>query len=237
VIIATGRAIEGAERFREGLGLEGPMVYFNGAIVADMPSWKILNAALLSKEAAGFCADLSRSMGVYYQIYFPGGPDNPRQVLLTDEWRSEAEMYLNHTGTRAEVGDLKKALAAPGLEGCIKGMFLAEPEVLEALRPKIIQRFGNTLYIARTLRTFLEVMDCRVSKGEGLKLALAYRGLKPGETIAFGDEENDLPMFSAAAYAVAPSNAKESALKAADLVIGSNEEDAVAAFLEKTFLV
>jgi Cof subfamily protein (haloacid dehalogenase superfamily) len=236
VIITTGRAIQGAESFRERLGVEGPMVYFNGAVVADMPWGTILNSTLLAKEAAEFCVDLSRNMGVYYQIFFPGTEDNPRQVLMTESWGPGAEMYLNHTGIRAELGDLKEALSAPGLEGCIKSMFLAEPEILETLRASLTERFGNGLYVARTLRTFLEVMDYRVSKGRGLRLALEYRGLEPSQAMAFGDEENDLPMFEAAAYAAAPSNAKESVLNAADLVIGSNTEDGLAAFLEETFL-
>lgn len=236
VIIATGRAIEGAESFRDRLGAEGPMVYFNGAVVADMPGGTILNCTLLAREAAEFCVDLSRSMGIYYQVFFPGSPDDPRQILMTENWGPGAEMYLTHTGLRAELGDLKKALSAPGLEGCIKSMFLAEPEILETLRVRLAERFGNSLYVARTLRTFLEVMDCRVSKGEGLRLALAHRGLKPSETMAFGDEENDLPMFDVVACAAAPSNAKESVLNAVDIVIGSNAEDGLAVFLEKTFL-
>ncbi|MCL2232927.1 MAG: HAD family hydrolase, partial [Treponema sp.] len=47
--IATGRAIGGTEPFREALGLEGPMIYCNGAIVLDMPSGRILSTTLLDK--------------------------------------------------------------------------------------------------------------------------------------------------------------------------------------------
>jgi hydroxymethylpyrimidine pyrophosphatase-like HAD family hydrolase len=58
--------------------------------------------------------------------------------------------------------------------------------------------------------------------------------LSPAEIIAFGDEENDIGMLSLAGYSVAPSNARESVLKAVKLVIGSNADDSVARFLEKT---
>jgi hydroxymethylpyrimidine pyrophosphatase-like HAD family hydrolase len=53
--------------------------------------------------------------------------------------------------------------------------------------------------------------------------------------IAFGDEENDLPLFSESAYAVAPANAKETVRSAADIVVASNAEDGVAEFLETLF--
>ncbi|GHV90198.1 haloacid dehalogenase [Spirochaetia bacterium] len=236
VIIATGRAIEAAERFRLPLGAEGPMVYFNGAVVADMPGAKILSATLLDLEAVNFCIDLSRSAGVYYQVFLPGTAEHPRQRLMAERQAPETEMYFKHTGIQAEIGDLKEALAVPGLVGCIKSMFLAEPEVQDAIRPKIEERFGKDLYIARTLRTFLEIMNPKVSKGEGLKIALERRGLEPARVIAFGDEENDLPMFGVTGFAIAPANAKESVKSRADLVIGPNTEDGVAAFLEETFL-
>jgi hydroxymethylpyrimidine pyrophosphatase-like HAD family hydrolase len=43
-------------------------------------------------------------------------------------------------------------------------------------------------------------------------------------------------MFSLAAYALAPANAKEKVRHLADRVIGANAEDGVAAFLEENFL-
>jgi Cof subfamily protein (haloacid dehalogenase superfamily) len=115
-------------------------------------------------------------------------------------------------------------------------MFLAEPDVQDRIRPKLGERFGSSIYVARTFPTFLEVMNASVSKGRGLSLVLEHRGLKPEEVIAFGDEENDLPMFKIAAYSVAPANAKETVKAAADFVTLSNTEDGVADFLEKTFL-
>ena len=114
-------------------------------------------------------------------------------------------------------------------------MFLAEPEVQAALRPKIVGRFGKSIYMAQTLWNFLEIMDVKVSKGQGLKSIMEHCSLKPEEVIAFGDEENDLPMFAVAGFSVAPSNAKDHVKAAADIVIGSNAEDGVAAFLEEFF--
>ncbi|MCL2374291.1 MAG: Cof-type HAD-IIB family hydrolase [Treponema sp.] len=235
VIINTGRTIDGAEPFRAALGLEGPMVYCNGAIVMDMPEGRLLSATLLDLEVARFCVDLSRETGAYYQVFFPGGNDKTRTVLVAEQEGAQREMYFHHAGRRATLGDLKEALSQPGLAGCIKGMFLAEPDVLDALRPKIDRQFGKSIYIAQTLRTFLEIMDARASKGQGLKLVMDHYSLKREEVIAFGDEENDLPMFAAAGFCAAPFNAKDNVKAAADIVVGSNAEDGIAAFLEEFF--
>jgi hydroxymethylpyrimidine pyrophosphatase-like HAD family hydrolase len=82
----------------------------------------------------------------------------------------------------------------------------------------------------------LELLKYGVSKGEGLKTAMKHRGLVREEVIAFGDDENDLSMFDVAGFSVATSNAIDKNREAADLVIGSNAEEGLAAFLEETFL-
>ena len=235
IIIATGRAIEAAEPFRISLGVTGPVICYNGAVVADMPAAEIISITLLDKIAVEFCIELSRETGIYFQAYFPGTAADPRIVLLTERDAPEREMYHKHTGILAELGDLKEALHRPGVAGCVKTMFLAEPEVQALIRPRLIEHFGDSVYIAQTYRTFLEVMDAKVSKGQGLKIAMERLSLKPSEVIAFGDEENDLPMFGAAGFSAAPSSAKENVKAKADQVIGSNAEDGVAEFLEGFF--
>ena len=234
-IIATGRAIDGTEPFREALGLEGPMIYCNGAIILDMPSGRILSTTLLDKESTLFCVDISRKTGVYYQAYFPGTVDRRENTLIAERDGPERELYFTHAGMRAELGDLKEILNRPGAEGCIKGMFMAEPEILQELRPKLEEHFGKNVYLVHTFRTYLETMNANVSKGRGLKLIMEHYSLKSEEVIAFGDEENDLPMFAAAGFSAAPANAKDNVKAAADIVIGSNAEDGVAAFLEEFF--
>jgi len=79
-------------------------------------------------------------------------------------------------------------------------------------------------------------MNAGVSKGTGLKTVMECRGLKPEEVIAFGDEENDIPMFSVAGFSAAPSNARENVRQAADFVFGSNAEEGLAAFLDDLFM-
>ncbi|MDR1420348.1 MAG: HAD hydrolase family protein [Treponema sp.] len=238
VIIATGRAVDAAEKYRAAIGTEGPMVYFNGAEVVDMPSRKLLSAALLDREAAVFCAELSRSMGVHFQVFLPGragkaGPVLDAEILLVEKESPEAEMYRGHTGLVPVTGDIVEALSAPGCTGCIKGMFIAEPALHGVISGKIAGRFGNGVAVMRTYPTFLEVMNPGVSKGEGLKTALFSRGVDPSRTVALGDEENDLSMFAAAGFSAAPANARGSVREAADLVIGANSEDGAAVFLEE----
>jgi hydroxymethylpyrimidine pyrophosphatase-like HAD family hydrolase len=195
----------------------------------------VLSAALLELEAADFCVDLARRWDLHFQVFFPAVPGGPGETLMIEKDRPEAEMYRRHTGIPPVLGDLKKTIAEGRMPGCIKAMFIAEPEAQERLRPLLAERFGGRIYVARTFPTFLEVMTAGVSKGAGLRAAMKKRGLNAADVIALGDEENDLPMFEAAAFSAAPASAKEKVRQAAGMVIGSNAEDGVAAFLEKLF--
>ncbi|MDR2068416.1 MAG: Cof-type HAD-IIB family hydrolase [Spirochaetaceae bacterium] len=235
VILCTGRSVEGAEPYRAALDARGPMVYFNGAKVADMPGGRVLNLSLLDKDTANFCVDLARSRGVYYQIYFPGTRERPGDLLMAERRTEETALYRNHTGVEAVIGDLKEALAHPDCPGCIKGMFITGPAQQDAIRPLLAENFGGRIYMTRTHVSFLELMAPEVSKGRGLKLAMDHLGLSSGELIALGDEENDLPLFETAGFSAAPANAKPPVLAAADFRIGSNAEEGAAAFLEALF--
>jgi hydroxymethylpyrimidine pyrophosphatase-like HAD family hydrolase len=250
-ILCTGRAVQAAEKYRAALGLSGPHVYCNGAVVAEMPGGKIHAMTLQDKESALFCVDLSRKTGFYFQAFFPGFPapastptaaltagaapagGEPRYRLMAERGGPEWELYRRHTGIEAEIGDLEAALADPAVPGCVKTMFITDTESQALIRPLIRERYS--LYIAGTLGPFLEIMNARASKGEGLKTALGILNLNSRDTIAFGDEENDLPLFKAAGFSVAPANARDMVKAAAGLVIGSNAEEAVAAFLEDFF--
>ena len=237
IIIATGRSMESAERYRLPLNAAGPMVYFNGAVVAEMPAGEIIKTTLLDTKAVEICVDLSREMDIHFQVYFLDGKNGEARkiTLLAEKDGEERGMYHKHTGILTELGDLKENLKSRGNKTCIKAMYLAEPDVQAKLRPRLDERLGGIVYVAQTLHNFLEIMDKEASKGSGLEFIMERLSLKKEEVIAFGDEENDLPMLKAAGFSVVPSNAKALLKESADLVIGSNAEDSVAAFLEQFF--
>ncbi len=75
----------------------------------------------------------------------------------------------------------------------------------------------------------MEINDAEAHKGRAL-LRLAERlGLRPDQTMAFGDGLNDVTMLRAAGLGVAMGNACPEALAAANTVTADCDHDGVAA--------
>jgi len=83
--------------------------------------------------------------------------------------------------------------------------------------------------------TFFEINKGGCNKGVAIKKFCDKFGVRFEDTIAIGDDLNDRKMFSAVAYKVAMGNALDEIKTLADRVIGTNQEDGVAEFLEKFY--
>jgi Cof subfamily protein (haloacid dehalogenase superfamily) len=245
VMLATGRGPESVEPYRARIGATGPQLYYNGAEVLDMPSRKFIHGKLLKVEAARFLAELSRKTGCYFQGYFPSNAlagasfavkDPAKEALLADRLGEESDYYRKTSGLQPQAGDLLEALSLPEARGIIKGMFIVDESRHAELREAIAERLGDEVSVVRSSPLYLEILAAGVSKGDGLIHALEYLGLDAAGALAFGDEENDLPMLEAAGFSAAPANSSQNALDAADFHIGSNADDGVAAFLEERVL-
>jgi len=245
IIIATGRAIEASEKYRSAMGAEGPMVFFNGAEVADVPTGKILYANMINLDVVTLGSDIARDLDIHFQVFLPPGispetgkidPNRKYEALLFEKQGPAIDYYAKHTGINPILKDFKSITQMPDVKGCVKGMFIADPSLHDEIRKRMKDRFGDQVCVIRSYPTFLEIINSGVSKGVGLKVAMEHRGLKPEEVIAFGDEENDLPMFPVAGFCGAPASAREKIREAADFVYGSNADEGLALWLEEKFL-
>lgn len=74
---------------------------------------------------------------------------------------------------------------------------------------------------------YLDFMGKGCNKGKGLSVIQDHYGIKPEETVAFGNADNDIPMLLQAKYSYAVENASDNLKKVASEVIGPMKEDAV----------
>ena len=87
-----------------------------------------------------------------------------------------------------------------------------------------------------TLTLNMEINAPGVHKGRGLMALAEHLGLRADQVMACGDSGNDLEMIRAAGLGVAMANATAPVLEIANYVTLSNEEDGVAAAVERFVL-
>ena len=218
VAIATGRMYQTARPYGERLGL--------GGLIETLESKKILFQQVIPREWAQELADLARRRGWQLQTYI----DDVLRAARDDEWIRD---YERITHSKACIcgddfyhvqGDCNKLLSRGGHDDLV-----ARKALIEKTFPG---RF-NVLFSAPT---FLEIMPQGVDKGEGIRRLGELYGIGTDEIMALGDSQNDLDMLKAAGFPVAMANAAEEVKAAAAYVTASNDDDGVAAAVEKFVL-
>ena len=79
---------------------------------------------------------------------------------------------------------------------------------------------------------WLEIQVKGTSKGDAYREIQQMTGIASSQCACAGDGENDLPMFAVSGLSIAPANAMPSVKQKADLIIGKNDEDSVAHWME-----
>lgn len=86
--------------------------------------------------------------------------------------------------------------------------------------------------MACSAQTFLEIFPKNFNKGVALKHICNQLQIAPEETMAFGDQELDIPMIEAAGLGVAMGNAISELKEKADYITTSNNKDGISDALQ-----
>ena len=102
------------------------------------------------------------------------------------------------------------------------------------LQQEVASVLGDTLCeITTSGPPFVEISAMGSNKGVGIEKTASLLGFSAADTIAFGDNHNDIPMFRWAGHAVAMGNAVDAVQAESHAVTLPNTEDGVAQYLEQ----
>jgi hydroxymethylpyrimidine pyrophosphatase-like HAD family hydrolase len=101
------------------------------------------------------------------------------------------------------------------------------------LEKQMYEVLKDRMGVYRSEPYFLELVPKGIDKAQPLAVLLEKIGATKEEMIACGDGFNDLSMIKFAGLGVAMANAQEVVRQSADYITLSNEEDGVAAVVEK----
>lgn len=230
IVLASGRPIEGLDRYLEELNLVKEDEYvlsYNGCLVQETKTKKIICEFGLKGKDLQYFYDLSCSLGVNIHAF------SPQRGLITPKNSKYTEVEANINQIEINICDFSTVKED---EDIIKIMFIDEPEILE----KAIEALPKELYdkynIVKSTPFFLEVISKDAGKGVGLKALAQYLNVKQEEVIAVGDAGNDLDMIEYAGLGVAMANASENVKEIANYITDSNNEDGIVKVIEKFIL-
>ncbi len=208
VVLASGRRHERMLPFHRQLGLDTPLISSQGALVRETGSGRDLYrrflpsglACQIAKEAAAEEGSL---------LYFtPAGVYISRRTVHTDLFQTRNRQPL------IECWDLRR-FAGPPPE---KIIWVDSPARTAARLPWALSRYGGGLEVTVTSPEYLVFTARGANKAAALQAVAAHYGIGSSAVVAFGDGNNDVPMFQWAGLGVAMSTATPQAQAAADLV-------------------
>ena len=222
-LIATGRMFVSARRVAERLGIQRPIVCYQGAMVGDPGTGEILvhrpiEAPLAREILSAMPEEHARRSNLYVDDELNVWEEN--EATLRYAQVAGVPMHV--------VGDTTKWLERP----TTKIVTVGTPATMDVLRDAMQPVFGSRAFVAKSLPYFLEFAAPGVSKASGHALVADLLGFTAEQAIAVGDAENDREMLEWASLGVAVANADERLIGEADAVIPSVHDDGVAQLLE-----
>ncbi|MFW6195671.1 MAG: HAD family hydrolase [Chloroflexota bacterium] len=222
VTLATGRMLRSAMRFAKALGTSGPVVCYQGAIVADPVSGQVLRHERLQPCVARAALSIIDNGGSHINVYL----EDHIYVADRNEWAvgyaSRMELDLMVVDDLAPLADSRPTLV----------MAVDEPERVKAIAEEISSYFDGQAMVTHSIPRFCEVASPDAGKARALEFVTSRLRIKSSEVVAFGDGAGDVDMLEWAGLGVAVGDPHHSALEASDARVAGPDRDGVAVFLE-----
>ncbi|MFJ8907583.1 HAD family hydrolase [Streptomyces sp. NPDC102359] len=224
-LVVTGRPAPRVRSLLGDLGCTGLAVCGQGAQVYDAGTDRMLWSVRLDRELAETAlGKIEAEVGEVYAAVDQDGVDG--RTLIEPGYRMPHPTLPSVPVERRD--DL---WARPISKVLLRHPRLSDDALAAAARSVV----GSLATVTMSGPGTVELQPCGVTKATGLALAAEHLGLRPEDTIAFGDMPNDVPMFRWAGHGVAMADAHPELKAVADEVTLSNEDDGVAVVLERLF--
>lgn len=227
VVLSSGRMLEAMLPLAKKIGVNAPMLLYNGAMAYDHNTGETIFADQIPYETALEIAELCEREGWYIQAYPGKNYYCPRVTEGTR--RYAASIRVEPTPVYKPISEWMRAHPS----GMQKLLLIDTPEGADRARALLEAAFPHGASFAKSRPHYVEVAPEGVSKGASLLRLAEHMGIARDEVMAFGDGQNDVAMLEAAGTGVCMANGCPEALAVADRVAPSNLEDGVAQVIEE----
>jgi len=222
--IATGRAFGSAIPFAEELGINAPLICYQGGLIKDHLSGQVIYEQSVPLPLAQEVIRFTRQRGLHLNVYLDGR-------AYVERMTPEARYYTRIA--RAAVYPVGDMLAFLDREPMKFILILSDDGATRPLIAELGALFAGRMRFVRSYPRFVEGIPQGVSKGHALACLADRLGLPLGETIGIGDNDNDLELVKRAGLGVAMGNASPALKAAADHIAPPVDKEGVVEVIER----
>jgi len=237
IVPATGRFYRGMPQVIRELPFVNYVISVNGAQVYDIVHQKTVCGSEIPWQQAVAVMERLDTVDVIYDCYQDGWG------WMTQALYDKAEQYAANIHSLEMIQQLRTPV--PELKACLKEraagvqkiqVFFRDMSLRAAMLDALPREFPD-LVVTTSIVNNIEINSREATKGVALKKLAAYLHIPTAQTMAFGDDTNDITMLEAAGIGVAMGNADDAVKKAADYITldcnNSGVAYAIHRFLEK----
>lgn len=228
IVLASGRSPFGLQHLVDKLDLKkwgGYILSYNGAQIIDVGNDAVIFEKRIDPSMLPYLEKKAKKNRFGLFTY------HENQVITThpENIHIQNEAALNGM----EIVAVENLSAAVNFSPCKCVLVSDDEEALITLEEGWRKHLAGVLDVYRSESFFLEVVPEFIDKGNTLGVLIEKLGIASEEVMAIGDGRRDFSMLQLAGLSIAMGNAQESIKACADFITESNDNDGVAAAVQK----
>ena len=231
-VLISARMPAAMRHLQTDLAIENqPIICYNGGLI--LVDGQVVSSTEIPLNTVESLSDFNKNMNCHLSLY----NSDEWYVPQYDQWAAREE---NNTKVKPELRSNFEVISEWKQEnkGAHKIMAMGDEAHIDAIKNYLSEEFPNQLHLYRSKSTYLEIANKEISKLTAIKFLLDnHFKIKTEETIAFGDNYNDVEMIKGVGMGVAVGNARKEVLEVANIVTQSGKEDGVANSLKELFKI
>lgn len=231
VVLTTGRPLPGVQEYLDELGLNHQddqyAITYNGGVVQTTNGEELGGKELAYSDYLRL-REVADELGAYLQVETIDAAYTSAKEI--NYWASRENFLIKMPLIIKPVDEMDPN------DHYVKFMFIGDEADIDSWRDALPADVKEAYYIVKSTPQHLEFMHKDATKGSGLLTLAAKLGIDRSETMALGDQQNDVTMIEAAGLGVAMGNAVPEVKAVADVETTTQNADGVGVAVEKWVL-
>ncbi|MBO0458190.1 HAD family phosphatase [Enterococcus hulanensis] len=228
--LATGRSIISAVEMLEQMDLEGYVLALNGTLIAHRTKdqVEILRISQLKKSEVQNAFDIALREKVTFIASNESGSD---RVPFEENTELVQEFLIKRQDLRCvTVEQMQQKINDDSVHYLKLAFTNQKRKKLLELKQRLEEVGLNTIF---SDTSYIEYVPKGINKGMALKFLCDHLGISLNDTLAIGDQENDIELLQMSGISVAMGNAQEHVMEIADYVTETNDDAGVSKALQQ----